>query len=80
MQTAVPASCCAKTNVARAVAARFFDLSMSFVIELPAWDGDERSFCRFELSVASSFLESPVVADVSMLGKISVSIGYCCFN
>jgi hypothetical protein len=50
------------------------------VIELPAWDGDEKSLSRFELRVASSFLESPVVVDVSMVGKISVSIGYCCFS
>jgi hypothetical protein len=80
IQIAVPASCWAKTKVARAAAARFFDLLTSFVIELPAWDGDEKSLSRFELRVASSFLESPVVVDVSMVGKISVGIGYCCFS
>jgi hypothetical protein len=80
IQTAVPASCCAKTKVARAAAARFFDIFMSFVIELPAWDGDERSLCRFELRVASSCLESPVVVVVSVLDRISVGIGFWCFS
>jgi len=61
-------------------AARFFDLLISFVIELPAWDGDERSLCRFELRVASSFLESPVAADVNMLGKMLIGNGSCRFS
>jgi hypothetical protein len=84
IHTAVPASCCAKTRVARAAAARIAEVGVGLrarsAMKAAVCDEDEDSFLRFSCKVASSFLERLVDCEVKALGKTSIGAVFCCFS
>jgi hypothetical protein len=84
IHTAVPASGCAKTRVARAAAVRGVEAGVGLrarsAMKVAVCDEDKESFLRFSCRVASSFLERPVDCEVKTLGKTSIGAVFCCFS
>lgn len=83
MQTAVPASCCAKTRVERAASARATEDVAScgrFEMKSDVCEDGERSLLRFRLSVAKSCLDRLVNLAVSFPWRICIGCVRFCFS